>query len=47
MAFCIIQKHFIRNIRVKFDIPNLPKSPDIRKNLDGVSPISEFMVNLL
>ena len=29
-----IQQHFTKDIRVKFGIPNLPQSPDIRQNSD-------------
>ena len=35
-----IQQHFIRNIRAKFGIPNLPQSPNIGQNSDG--NISDF-----
>ena len=34
LAFCSIQQHFIRDVRVKFGIPNLPQSSDIGENSD-------------
>ena len=40
LAFCSIQKHFIRDIRAIFGIPNSPQSPDIGQNSDGA--ISDF-----
>ena len=43
LAFCSIQQHFIRDIPVKFGIPNLPQSPDIRENSDG--HISDFRIS--
>ena len=42
LAFCNIQKHFIRYIHVKFGIPNLPQSPDIGRNSD--EGISDFRI---
>ena len=35
MAVCSIQKHFIRDIQVKFGVPNLSQSPHIRQNSNG------------
>ena len=43
LVFCSIQKHFIRNIRIKFAIPNSSQSPDIGQNSDGV--ISNFRIS--
>ena len=42
LAFCSIQYDFIRNIRAKFGIPNMPQSPDIEQN-SGMS-ISNFRI---
>ena len=40
LEFCSIQQHFIRNIRAKFGISNLPQSPYIGQNSDvGISNI--------
>ena len=40
LAFCRIQKHFIRKISANLGIPNSPQSPDIRQNSDwGISDI--------
>ena len=36
LAFCSIQYHFIKNIRVKFGIPKSPQSPDIGQTSDEV-----------
>ena len=47
VAFCSIQQYFIRNIRTKFGIPNLPQSPDIRKNSDGSISDFRFLINPL
>ena len=35
MAFYSIEEHFIRNIRAKFGLLDLPQSLVIRKNSDG------------
>ena len=43
LVFYSIQKHFIRNIRIKFAIPNSSQSPDIGQNSDGV--ISNFRIS--
>ena len=43
LAFCINQKHFIKNIRAKLGISNLPQSPDIGQNSD--SGISDFQIS--
>ena len=43
LEFCSIQKHFIRDIRAKFYIPNSPQSPDIGQNSDG--GICDFRVS--
>ena len=43
LVFCSIQQNFIREIRAKFGIPNLPQSPDIGQNLDG--GISDFQIS--
>ena len=43
LVFCIIQLHFIRNIRAKFSIHNLPQPPDIWKNSDA--GISDFRIS--
>ena len=40
LAFCSIQHQFIRDVRAKFGIPNLPHSPDIGQNSDEV--VSDF-----
>ena len=40
LAFCSIQKHFVANIRAKFDIPNSPQSQDFGQNLDEGMVIS-------
>ena len=45
LVFCSIQQNFIREIRAKFGIPNLPQSPDIGQISD--EGISEFLVNPL
>ena len=49
VAFCSIQKLFIRDICVKFGIPNSPQSPDIDQNSDGgisiFSVTGEFFIN--
>ena len=46
-----IQQHFIKDIRAKFGIPNLPQSPDIRQNSDkGISDFrisGQSLINLL
>ena len=46
-----IQQHFIKDIRAKFGIPNLPQSPDIRQNSDkGISNFrisGQSLINLL
>ena len=42
LAFCSIQYHFIRDIRAKFGICNLPQSPDIGQDSDG--GISDFQI---
>ena len=42
LAFCGIQQHSTRDIRVKFGINKSPQSPDIRRNLDG--GISDFRI---
>ena len=36
MEFFIIQENFIRDIRAKSDIPNLPQSADIGQNSDKI-----------
>ena len=43
LAFCIIQYHFIRDVRAKFGIACLQQSPDTEPNSDGV--ISDFWVS--
>ena len=43
LEFCSIQKHFIRDIRAKFYIPNSPQSPYIGQNSDG--GICDFRVS--
>ena len=43
LAFCSIQQYFIRDIRPKFGIPNLPQSLDIGQNSAG--GISEFRIS--
>ena len=43
MTFYSIQKIFTGNILVKFGIPNLPQSPDIRLKSDG--GISVFLIS--
>ena len=49
LAFCSIQKLFIKDICVKFGIPNSPQSPDIDQNSDGCISIfsvtGEFFIN--
>ena len=46
-----IQQHFIKDIRAKFGIPNLPQSPDIKQNSDkGISDFrisGQSLINLL
>ena len=46
-----IQQHFTKDIRVKFGIPNLPQSPDIRQNSDkGIFDFrisGQSLINLL
>ena len=46
-----IQQHFIKDIRAKIGIPNLPQSPDIRQNSDkGISDFrisGQSLINLL
>ena len=42
-AFCSIQYLFIRDIRAKFGVPDLPQSPYIGGNSDG--GISEFRIS--
>ena len=42
LAFCSIQKHFIRNVHVKFGILYLPQFPDIGQNsAAGIAGISD------
>ena len=43
LAFCSTQQHFIRDIIHKFDIPNLPLSPDTGQNSDR--GISDFQIS--
>ena len=43
LAFSSIQYYFIRNIRAKFGIPNLPQYPDIGQNSEG--GISDFRIS--
>ena len=43
LVFCIIQLHFIGNIRVKFSIHNFPQPPDIWKNSNA--GISDFRIS--
>ena len=43
LAFCSIKQDFIRDIRAKFGIPNLPQSSDIGQNSDG--GISDFRIS--
>ena len=43
LAFCSIQKHFIRDVRAKYGTSNLPQSPDIGKNSDRI--ISNFRIS--
>ena len=43
LAFCSIQHQFIRDVRAKFGIPNLPHSPDIAQNSDEV--VSDFWIS--
>ena len=43
LAFCSIQQLLIRDIRVKFGIPNSPHSPGIGQNSDGA--ISGFPIS--
>ena len=43
LAFCSIQSHFIKDVRGKCGIPNLPQSPDIGQNSDGC--ISDFQIS--
>ena len=38
-----MQKHFVRNIRAEFGIPNLPQSSDFGKNSDGA--IFDFQIS--
>ena len=41
-------QYFIRDIRVKFGIPNLPQSPDIEQNSDeGISDFRIFGQSLI
>ena len=35
LAFCSIQKSFIKGIHYKFGVPNLPQSPDINQTSNG------------
>ena len=37
LSFCSIQQHFNRDIRAQFGISNLPQSPNIGQNSDGMS----------
>ena len=43
LAFCNIQRHFIKDIRAKFGIPYSPRSPDIEQDLDR--GISDFRIS--
>ena len=43
LAFCSIQKYFIRNNHAKFDILNSSQSPDIGQNSEGGIP--EFQIS--
>ena len=42
LAFCSIQKHFIRKTQVKFGFPNSFQFPDIGQDSDG--SISIFLI---
>ena len=43
LVFYSIQEYFIRDVRAKFDIPDLAKSPYIGQNSEGV--ISDFRIS--
>ena len=43
LVLCRIRKSFIKDIRGKFGVPNLPKSPEIRQNSNG--GISDFQIS--
>ena len=43
LAFCSIQKYFVRDICAKFGIPNLLQSPDFGQNSNG--GISDFQIS--
>ena len=35
LVFRSILQHFLRDVRAKFGIPNLPQAPDMGQNADG------------
>ena len=45
LAFCSIQKHFIRKTQVKFGFPNSFQFPDIGQDSDGSISIFLILVN--
>ena len=43
LVFRSILQHFLRDVRAKFGIPNLPQAPDMGQNSDG--GISDFWIS--